>query len=233
MSNIKIIAQTDDYLVIDKPAGILVHKTERKDFVEETLVDWLLEKFPQVKEVGDDPDTRPGIVHRLDKDVSGLMVIALNQATFEFLKKQFQAKQVDKEYIALVHDIVQKLEGEINFSIQRKVSGGKMAARPDDVGREALTKFIVLGVKKKLTLLKVNIETGRTNQIRVHLNAYGHPIFGDFIYRPKKLKPRNGEKELGRIFLQAKKLSFLDKNGEIVKFEVPLDLILDSFYKSL
>ncbi len=92
MSNIKIIAQTDDYLVIDKPAGILVHKTERKDFVEETLVDWLLEKFPQVKEVGDDPDTRPGIVHRLDKDVSGLMVIALNQATFEFFKKAISSQ---------------------------------------------------------------------------------------------------------------------------------------------
>jgi len=233
MQDIKIIAQTEDYVVINKPAGILVHKTNRKDFDEETIVDWVLENFPQAKEVGDEPEIRPGIVHRLDRDVSGVMVIALNQETFLDIKQQFKSRNVEKEYIALAHGEFSQPEGEINFSISRKTKSGKMAAHPDDQGREALTKYLVIETKKRYSLLKLNIETGRTNQIRVHLNAISHPIVGDFVYRPKKLKPRKGEKELKRAFLHCAKLGFYAKDSQKVTFEAELATELDYFYKNL
>lgn len=233
MLDIKIIAQTEDYVVINKPAGLLVHATNKKGFDEKTLVDFLLEKFPAVKNVGDDPDVRPGIVHRLDRNVSGVMVVPLNQDMFNHLKKKFQKREVKKEYIALVHGDVQKVEGEINFSIKRKTTGGRMAARPDEEGKEAITRFVVLEKKKKYSLLKINIDTGRTNQIRVHMNAYGHPVVGDFVYRPKKLKPRKGEKELERAFLYCKKLGFKDINGDFREFETELPAKLDLYLKNL
>ena len=227
-----IIYQNSDYAIINKPAGLIVHKTNRKDFNEPTLIDFLLEKFSQVKNVGDS-DIRPGIIHRLDKYVSGVMVVCLTQKMFDFLKKQFMQRQVHKEYIALVHGEIQKPEGKINFNINRKTTGGKMASRPDQIGKQAITRFVVLNKLKKYTLLKINIDTGRTNQIRVHLNAYAHPVVGDFIYRPKKLKPRKGEQELGRLFLHCKKLGFKDINNNKVEYIAKMPKELDYFLKNL
>lgn len=251
-SNFSIIQESDDYLVIYKPAGLIVHGGP--GIKEKTLVDFLLEKYPKIKKVGDDP-LRPGIVHRLDKEVSGLMVIAKNQASFENLKNQFQTRQIIKEYTALVYGRINKDEGEINFPIKRASSGHKMAALPmmknglidkhslsaRDRGtnmalltaREAITIF---RVKQKLinyTLLQLRIKTGRTHQIRVHLSAYGHPLVGDDLYGTAKTRIKNKKIALNRIFLFSQKLSFKDKTGETQEFVIELEPELQALLKNL
>lgn len=224
-----IIAETDDYLVINKPCGLVVHPVKpplappykRGESDGHTLADILIAKYPKIKKVGEDA-ARPGIVHRLDKDVSGVMVIAKMQEMFMHLKKQFQERTIKKEYIALVYGKIEKPNGIINFPIARSEKDGvKMAARPlNQGGREAITEFTVLKHLPKWTLLSVQIKTGRMHQIRVHLNAYGHPIVGDNIYKPKKLKPT--DKFGNRLFLHAWHLEFTDLAGEWKKFEAPL-----------
>jgi len=238
--NLDIISETDDYLVINKPCGLIVHsgvKTSPCPLLKGggdsglTLADILKKKYPAILEVGEDPQ-RPGIVHRLDKDVSGIMVVAKTQKMFKHLKKQFQERKMNKEYIALVYGIVQKPEGVIDFPIARsEKQGTKMAARSvQQGGREAITEFTVLKQLSHWTVLNVKIKTGRTHQIRVHLNAYGHPVVGDNVYKPKKLKPT---KKFGnRLFLHARKLGFRDLDGkwEEFKAKIPFEfasLIMD------
>ena len=236
---IKIVAETPDYLVIEKPAGVLVHATQAKE--EGTVVDWLLKRYPKIKKVGD-PSTssgqvqRPGIVHRLDKEASGLLVIAKTQAMFEHLKKQFQERETEKEYLVLVYGKVLKDEGIIDFDIDRGREG-RMVSRPkvdkldlDKVkdiqeGREALTEFWVEKRFARFTMLCVRIHTGRTHQIRVHMFAYNHPVVGDELYLNKKLIKKN-EQKLGRLFLHAAKLCFMDLQGEkrCFKSELPGEL---------
>ncbi len=237
----EIIAETADYLVINKPAGLAVHGGG--NLKEPTLADWLVVRYPKIKTVGDDP-ARPGLVHRLDKDVSGLMVIAKTQASFQNLKDQFKDRAVNKEYIALVHGRVAKDDGTIDFPIVRSQAGYKMAAVPGgteklltrrrpqgrDQGniagwfkaRPALTEFSVRQRFINYTLLRVKIKTGRTHQIRVHFFAYGHPLAGDDLYRTKKTKARNQKLKLGRVFLAADRLSFRDRQGKIQSFTLAL-----------
>jgi len=237
----KIISETADYLVIDKPAGLAVHGGGNLSGPK--LVDWLLRQYPDIKRVGDDL-TRPGLVHRLDKDVSGLMVIAKNQASFEDLKRQFKDRDVNKEYLALVHGRLSQDAGVIDFPITRAKSGYKMAALPAhttdlltrprprtrDQGnidswlksRQALTEFTVLQRFVNYSLLRVRIKTGRTHQIRVHLFALGHPLAGDQLYRTKKSKAQNAKMSLGRVFLVADRLSFRDRQGQTRNFSLPL-----------
>ena len=230
--NIKIIDETDEFLVINKPTGLAVHGGANF-----TLAHWLLIKYPEIKSVGDDAE-RPGIVHRLDKDVNGLMVIAKTQTAFNNLKKQFQDRTVIKEYTALAHDKIQKDNGLINFPIRRAKDGYKMAALPATVkgeptesGRLAETKF---QVKKRLvnyTLLKIKIKTGRTHQIRVHLAAYNHPIVGDNIYATAKTRIQNKKLGLNRIFLIADHLSFLDLRNGRQDFKIDLTQELKNILK--
>ncbi len=208
---IKIIHETDEFLIINKPAGLAVHGLNNY-----TLADWLIEKYPDIKKVGDDPE-RPGIVHRLDKDVSGLMVIAKTQPAFDNLKNQFQNRTIKKEYTALVHGKIQKDSATINFPIRRARTGYKMAAipatvkgQPAETGRLAETEFIVLQKLINYTLLRIKIKTGRTHQIRVHLAAYDHPIVGDDTYGTAKTRAQNKKLNLGRIFLIADHLAFTD-----------------------
>ncbi len=214
-----IISETDDYLVINKPCGLVVHSGVHNE--KDTLTDILIAKYPKIAGVGEDPE-RPGIVHRLDKEVSGVMVIAKRQKMFLKLKAQFQERTTKKEYIALVYGHVEKPDGIINFPIARSEKDGvKMAARSvNQGGREAITEFTVLKDLVKWTLLSVKIKTGRTHQIRVHLNAYGHPIVGDNIYKPRKLKPT--DKFGNRLFLHAWKLGFTDLDGVWKEFEAEL-----------
>lgn len=214
---IEITDETSDYLVINKPAGLAVHGV--KD-LEYTLADWLKEKYPGIVKVGEDPE-RPGIVHRLDKDVSGLMVIAKTQPAFDCLKKQFQSRSIIKEYTALVHGQIPKAAGLINFPIRRSREGYKMAAlpftekgEPSSAGRNALTEFMVTKKFINYTLLKVKIKTGRTHQIRVHLAAYDHPVVGDPVYGTARSKTQNKKLGLNRIFLIADHLSFTGLTGE-------------------
>ncbi|MFH1946949.1 MAG: RluA family pseudouridine synthase [Candidatus Magasanikbacteria bacterium] len=238
---IKIIKEETNYLVVEKPAGMLVHPTEA--FEPNTLTDFLKEKYPEIKKVGDAPNIRPGIVHRLDKEASGLLVIARTQKMFEHLKKQFQKREVEKEYGVLVYGQIQKEHNLIDFDIDRGVDG-KMASRPkidslklknvgkEQVGRESLTEFWVEEELSRFSFLKVKIHTGRTHQIRVHMFAFGHPVVGDTLYFNKKLIKKT-EKKLGRLFLHARKLCFEDLKGEKVCFESELPSELKNYLNGL
>ena len=243
-----IIWESADYLVIDKPAGLAVHGGG--NIKEPTLADWLIKKYPKIKKVGDDP-SRPGIVHRLDKDVSGLMVVAKSQASFENLKDQFKTREINKEYLALVHGRIDTEEGEINFPIKRASAGYKMAALPLQAERllsrrhpkdrdrgnidgifqakEALTEYNVIKKFVNYTLVRVKIKTGRTHQIRVHFCAINHPLAGDNLYGTKKTKAANKKLNLGRVFLVAIRLSFLDLKGEKQEFTLEMPASLTPF----
>ncbi len=235
MIKYKKIFEDKNFLVINKPAGLLVHGADH--IKEPTLADQLLKKYPELIKIGEDP-IRPGIMHRLDKQVSGLMVITKTQAYFDHLKKQFQDRTIIKIYTALVYGKIEKDEDEINFPIQRSSKGHKMAALPfttkgkfTEEGRQAITEFEVIKRFINYTLLKVKIKTGRTHQIRVHLSAYGHPVVGDDLYSTKKTREKNKKLNLGRIFLVATKLSFTDLDKEQKTFIIELPEELKNFLK--
>lgn len=215
-----VLFENDAVLVIDKPSGLTVHPGIGTH--APTLVDWLCEHVPSIVDVGDDPTVRPGIVHRLDRDVSGAMVIAKTQASFEHLKQQFKDRTVEKEYLALVHGVPHSASGTVKLRIDRsKRMHGKMATRPaDGEGRDAVTHWTVEKKIKNNALLRVTIETGRTHQIRVHLKSIGHPIVGDTVYTTKQFCHKN--EPLGRPFLHAARLSFTDLDGTKRTFEAPL-----------
>lgn len=237
---LKIISENEDFLIIDKPAGLVVHPS--KSSPTGTLVNALLAYCPQIKEVGEDP-SRPGIVHRLDKDVSGLLVIAKNQKFFSHLKEQFSKRLVKKEYLALAYGRLSRDEGTIDFDIVRsKRKPTRMAAMPQKTGssdepmdsrltspaselvggragRAALTLFEVVKKFVNYSLLKLTIKTGRTHQIRVHLKAIGHPIVGDKFYFIKRYKEKI---KLNRVFLHAATLGFCDLAGIWREFQTPL-----------
>lgn len=219
IKQIKVVAKTKDYLVLNKPAGLIVHPVAGQSSVY-TLVDWLLAKRPAIKTVGE--PGRSGIVHRLDKEVSGLMAVARTQKFYNNLKQQFQARAVYKEYQALVHGRIDQDQAILTFPINRSARG-KMVARPQgQSGKSALT---VIHVKHRLTnftLLKVIIKTGRTHQIRVHLLAFNHPVVGDRLYSNKLGKKQNIKLGLPRLFLAATKLEFNDLSGVRQKFSIGL-----------
>lgn len=251
-TNLKIITETPDYLVVHKPAGLIVHGGP--NISDSSLSDLLLANFPKIKNVGDDP-LRPGLVHRLDKEVSGLMVVAKNNKSFINLKEQFKKRKIEKEYLALVYGKISKDEGKIDFPIRRASSGHKMAALPitskglidkerlsdRDQGtnkallgsREALSYFFIEKRFINYSLLRVIIKTGRTHQIRVHLSAYGHPLVGDNLYSTKKTREKNKKLALGRIFLIANKLSFTDLHGQKQSFSTTLDKELEQFLETI
>jgi 23S rRNA pseudouridine1911/1915/1917 synthase len=223
-----IVSENDDFLIIEKPAGLAVHPAP--GLKESTLIDYVLEKYPKIAKVGEDPG-RPGIVHRLDKEVSGLIVIAKNQDAFDHLKEQFQKRKVKKEYQALVYGEIDKDEDTIDFPIGRGLKG-RMAARAksaEEKGKRAATEFQVVKRYTNFTLLKVQIKTGRTHQIRVHLLAYGYPIVGDRIYYIKKIKPAS----LSRPFLHSSVLGFYDLHNQWVEFKSELPEELENYLKKL
>jgi len=241
--DIKIVAETPQYVVIEKPAGLLVHPTMAEE--KNTLVAWLLKKYPKIKTVGDEPDVRPGIVHRLDKEASGLLVVAKTQQMFEHLKEQFKERTIEKEYSALVHGRVSKDWDEINFPIARGENIERMAARPvlkrvgkqsmatlDEGEKEAKTEFLVEKRFANCTLLRVTLHTGRMHQIRVHMLAYNNPLVGDPLYFQKKRK-KNLDDKLGRLFLHSVKLGFTDLEGSKQLFESALPTNLQTFLATL
>ena len=224
----KIIEKTDDYIVIEKPARLVVHPAE--GIHELTLVNGLLAKYPEIAKVGEN-ELRPGIVHRLDRDVSGLMVIARTQKMFDHLKKQFQERSIEKEYTALVHGVIEDEDGTINTPIGRsKTKDGKMAAHSQETegDREAITEFEVIERKKNYTLLSVKILTGRSHQIRVHLNSIEYPIVGDKLYTNKRIK----NADLNRLFLHASRLAFNDLDSERKEYKSKLPKELINFLSS-
>jgi 23S rRNA pseudouridine1911/1915/1917 synthase len=231
-----IVFEDPHYLIIEKPSGMTVHGMNETDSAN-TLAFWILEHFPETKSVGENP-FRPGIVHRLDRDVSGLMVIARDQAMYEYLKEQFQKHIIMKEYIGLVYGKIQKIEGVIRFPIGRSRKGHRMASRAESQihlpgSRQAETEYTVKeyigrtgGEHHGYSLLSLRIKTGRTHQIRAHMHALGHPIVGDQLYRLRKQRKRL---DLPRLFLHAGKLGFYELNGKWVEYESPLPEELKEF----
>jgi 23S rRNA pseudouridine1911/1915/1917 synthase len=192
-----------------------------------TLVNALLHRFGKLSGAGD--EVRPGIVHRLDKATSGLMVVAKNDTAHRQLAAQFAQRQVKKTYVALVHGWMKKEQETIRSSISRdRVRRTRMTTRREG-GREAITHYAVQRRMDtpagKFTLLELRIGTGRTHQIRVHLASLGHPIVGDALYgAPRSLRPRNGESvSLGRNFLHAAGLEFTHpRSGVVLAFSRPV-----------
>ncbi len=225
---IPIIYEDENVLVINKPAGLLVHPTNKNE--KDTLVDWLVNKYPSIKTVGEN-SLRPGIIHRLDKDTSGLMLIAKNNKTFFYLKKQFQKRQIIKKYLALVVGKLKDKKGTISKAIgwSRK-KGTKQTIAPIVPRKEAVTKYKVLKEYKKYSLVDIIPKTGRMHQIRVHMNSTGHPIAGDKQY---KFKRQPCPEKLDRQFLHAYylKLSLPDK--KTVKFEIELPENLKEVLKNI
>ncbi|MFH0829412.1 MAG: RluA family pseudouridine synthase [Candidatus Kerfeldbacteria bacterium] len=215
-----VLFENESFLVIDKPSGLTVHPGIGTK--GPTLVDWLKLHVHGIGQVGDDPSLRPGIVHRLDRDVSGVMVIAKTQPSFENLKQQFKDREIEKEYVALVNGIPKKEKGIIDLRIGRsKRLRGKMTTSTyADEGRDAVTHFAIIRHVKNNALLRITTETGRMHQIRVHLKAIGHPIVGDNVYTTKPY--RKTTRQLERPFLHASRLSFTDITGERLTFESPL-----------
>ena len=196
---VKIVYEDDDLLVIDKPAGLTVHPAPGHP--AHTLVNAILSHLPELPETGD--RLRPGIVHRLDKDTSGLIIVAKNARAHLDLSDQFKERSVSKVYLALVEGRLEPRDGVIEAPIGRDRSHReRMAVVDEEHGRAARTGYHVLRYVDGYSLLEVRPETGRTHQIRVHLAAIGHPVAGDRVYGAK------ASSHFPRQFLHAHRLAF-------------------------
>tara|TARA_B100000282_G_scaffold210157_1_gene154822 strand:+ start:1218 stop:2117 length:900 start_codon:yes stop_codon:yes gene_type:complete len=212
-NKLKIKYEDDDLLVISKDHGIVVHPSQNTNSA--TLVDILLNLYPTLKEVGE--PSRPGIVHRIDKETSGLLVVAKNNNILISLKDQFKKREVLKEYLAIV-DGNTKEKGIINAPMGRHPKDRKKRALIS-TGKEAITRYEKIINENGLSLLKVEIQTGRTHQIRVHLSSIGHPIYGDKVYS-KKYKSVSSRMLLHSYRLKFKhpiKNKFIDIKDDIPK----------------
>jgi 23S rRNA pseudouridine1911/1915/1917 synthase len=178
-----ILYQDRHIVVLNKPAGLVVHPAP--GHASGTLVNALLHHCPDLGGIGG--EIRPGIVHRLDKDTSGAMVVAKNAAALEALAKQFKDRTVRKTYLALVYGELKKDAGTIDLPIGRHPVHRKQMSTTTRKGRQAVTSWRVFKRFQSITLLELTLKTGRTHQIRVHCSAMGHPIVGDPIYGPRKL----------------------------------------------
>lgn len=214
---LKIIYEDADIAVIDKQPGLSVHPSEKEK--KGTLANALLAKYPEIKNIGEDL-MRPGIVHRLDKDTSGLMVAAKNNAAFQYLKKQFQGKKVEKRYLALVEGNLKEKSGIIEKPIGRhgmKQYAGERKKHTLKKTREALTEYKVKKSFSAYDLVEARPRTGRMHQIRVHFSSIGHPLACDFKYGSRKCPAG-----LSRHFLHSYYLSFILPSGQKIAFETDL-----------
>ncbi len=220
-----ILYEDEDVIAIDKPAGMVVHPAA--GHAAGTLVNAILYHFPDIEGVGE--GGRPGIVHRLDKDTSGIILVAKNPRAHRYLQAQFKARTVEKTYLALVHGHVSPKEGLIDAPIGRHPRHRqRMAVTPADKGREAQTEYKVLAFYGPTTLVEAHPLTGRTHQIRVHFASIGHPVVGDPLYG------RKDAYGLGRHFLHAHRLRFRRPSDEaIIELESPLPPELAALLKRL
>lgn len=215
-----ILYEDADLLVIDKPAGLLVHELERADTQQDTVAQWARPKITDRAMLTD--KQRAGIIHRLDADTSGVMVIAKTSAAQTNLEEQFRSRTIKKQYIALVHGRINRVEGTITLPISRATSKsrrGKFVAKSKaQGGRAATTHFVVERGNPRYTLLTVKPETGRTHQIRAHMSAYGHPVVGDREYANRKWKD-----DAPRMMLHARTLGFTHpRSGQWQEYESAL-----------
>ena len=220
--DLKIIYEDKNILVVDKPAGLVVHPGAGHR--QGTLVNALLGKGTSLSSVGE--KERPGIVHRLDKDTSGVLIVAKDNLSHRKLQEQFASRTLSKTYLALVKGRVEFEEGRISKAIGRDEKNRlKMAVSGKETAREAETVYKVLKRFRYSTLLEVKILTGRTHQIRVHLADLGHPVVGDALY--------GRADEAGRLALHAWKIEFSHpKTGKIIKCESPIPEALKAWIDS-
>lgn len=237
-----ILFEDEQMVVIDKPAGLTVNKSDTTKSVV-TLQDWMENKYPifgVLHDGTDDFHNRSGLVHRLDKETSGVLVLAKTSAAFHALQMQFKERKVKKIYLALSHGVISPETGEINVPVGRtpwnRTHFGVVAG-----GRESKTNYKVLGVRyqvwrkkrEPLSLVELYPQTGRTHQIRVHLKHINHPIFADELYAGRKTA-RDDRQILPRLFLHAAKLSFFHPvTGEFTTFTSPLPEVLQTFWDGL
>ncbi len=230
---LSIVYEDADLLVVDKPAGLVVHPAPGHS--GGTLVNAILHHCPEIIGVGG--EKRPGIVHRLDKETSGLIVVAKNDTTHRFLQRQFAARTVHKEYLALLEGRIDPPQGRIAAPIGRHpLERKRQAVLPVDAqtgespGREAITEYqtaaiyhtrLVSGLSAHFSLIRASLLTGRTHQIRVHCAWMKHPVVGDTLYGHKRQRL-----SLDRHFLHAHKLRFRLPSGEEREFVAPLPLEL-------
>ena len=211
---LQILFEDDDLLVINKPAGMVVHPGAGNQ--KHTLVNALLNHCETLSGIGG--KERPGIVHRLDKETSGCLVVAKNDAAHRELSKQFAARALKKVYLALVAGRLRKPSGVIDAPIARHpVHRQRMSVARNSRGRSAMTEYRVVRAGAELSLVECALHSGRTHQIRVHLHHLGHPIVGDKVYAPKLAK------NFPRQMLHAWKLGFAHpRSGDWIEFEAPL-----------
>jgi 23S rRNA pseudouridine1911/1915/1917 synthase len=222
---LNVLYEDADLLVIDKPAGMVVHPAAGN--WHGTLVNAVLHHCPELEGVGG--ERRPGIVHRLDKDTSGLILVAKNDRAHQALQAQFKSRQVEKSYLALVYGLVTPARGRIEAPIGRDpVHRKRMAVLPD--GRPAVTRYQVSGFYGNYTLLSCQPLTGRTHQIRVHLAYIKHPVVGDRVYGGR----RQCVVPCPRQFLHAHRIQFrLPSTGQLVEFVAPLPTDLQAVLDAL
>jgi 23S rRNA pseudouridine1911/1915/1917 synthase len=232
-----VVYEDADLAVINKPAGMAVHAGSGKNHAgnQGTLVNALLYRFGKMSQMGG--ELRPGIVHRLDKETSGLVVVAKTDAAHRKLARQFARREVAKTYLALVHGWMRQPQGTVDAPISRDlVRRTRMTTRRSQ-GREAVTHWRVLKQIEsrygKFSFLEVKIETGRTHQIRVHLASIGHPVVGDTLYGAPRTLPGYGETmSPERNFLHAAAIQFLHPiSHKALSFRQPLPAELESFFR--
>ena len=226
MTTPSIVYEDNNLLVLNKPAGLITHPKNATDD-QASVTSWLIEKYPEIKDIGEPfiasgtPLPRAGVVHRLDKDTSGLILVAKSNDAFLYLKNLFQTRKIKKSYQALVygkpkepHGIINAPLGRIGLKRTTQIIGNKLIDEKD-----ATTEYATLKSFQKYTLLDVSPKTGRTHQIRVHLKSIGCPIAGDLIYTPKDWQKPPG---LTRLFLHAYKLKFEAPDGNLLVLETDL-----------
>ena len=212
---LEILYEDEDLIAVDKPAGLVVHPAPGHE--SGTLVNAILYHCPDLKGVGG--VKRPGIVHRLDKNTSGIILVAKNDRSHRYLQQQFKERTIAKTYLALLIGQLESRQGKIDAPIGRDPRHRKrMAIVPTAKGRDAITEFEVEAYYGTATLISAHPLTGRTHQIRVHLASMGHPVVGDVIYGP-----RRDTYKLGRHFLHAHKLQFhRPSDGDELTLRSPL-----------
>lgn len=218
-----IVYEDDDLLVVNKPQGMVVHPS--KGHASGTLVNALLYHSQDIASIND--VVRPGIVHRIDKDTSGLLMVAKNDVTLRGLQQQLQAHTVKREYIALAHGVIVHERGKIDAPIGRDPHN-RVTQTVIESGKPAVTHFQVMERYQDYTLCRCRLETGRTHQIRVHMAYIEHPIAGDPVYGPNVTLEGAGQ------YLHAATLGFTHpRTNETLYFEAPLPTYFESALKNL
>ncbi|OGV67276.1 MAG: hypothetical protein A2283_04860 [Lentisphaerae bacterium RIFOXYA12_FULL_48_11] len=227
---IDVVCEDSDVIVLNKQPGLVIHPAAGHP--SGTLVNALLYHCKDLAGVGG--ELRPGIVHRLDKDTSGLMVVAKNERAMNILARQFKNGRVKKEYIAIVHGVPEPRVGRLETQIGRSVNDRKkMSVTSEPAGRTAITNYEVMEILGDFSVVSLNIETGRTHQIRVHMAHIGHPVFGDRQYGGRKVQ-KYDEVLPARQMLHSSELSFIHPGtNKRVKFKARIPDDMEEFIAKL